>query len=139
MLRTEWGPTYEGVLRAIGDADVVLLSGAGTATEWTFEVRADEREQVAAFQAYCDEHGVAVTLESLQALSKPGADQEYGLTEAQREALVLAYERGYYRSPRETTLAELAAEVGITGQSFGSRLRRGIHRLVGATLARPER
>jgi predicted DNA binding protein len=56
------------------------------------------------------------------------------LTETQREALVLAHERGYYDSPRETSLEEIADELGITQQSLSSRLRRGYRRLVGETL-----
>ncbi|MEA5389123.1 helix-turn-helix domain-containing protein [Haloarculaceae archaeon H-GB11] len=57
------------------------------------------------------------------------------MTETQREALVLAYERGYFDSPRKVSLEEVAEELGITQQSLSSRLRRGHRRLIGATLA----
>jgi predicted DNA binding protein len=59
------------------------------------------------------------------------------LTDTQREALVLAYERGYFGSPRETSLEEVAAELDITQQSLSSRLRRGHRRLIAATLVDP--
>jgi len=53
------------------------------------------------------------------------------LTDPQREALVLAYERGYFNSPREVTMEELGAELGITQQAVASRLRRGIDQILG--------
>ncbi|MFC6756071.1 helix-turn-helix domain-containing protein [Halomicroarcula sp. GCM10025894] len=52
------------------------------------------------------------------------------MTAPQREALVLAYKNGYYAEPRETNLAELAAEVGISRQAFARRLNRGYRTLI---------
>jgi len=48
---------------------------------------------------------------------------------------VLAYERGYFESPRKVTLAELGEELGITQQAVGSRLRHGIKYITGSTLS----
>lgn len=134
LLRVTWAPEYQGVLRAIVETDVVLLSGTGTAEEWTFEVRANERDATAEFQEYCTDHGVPIELTAVHEFSKVVSGTEYDLTEAQREALVLAYEEGYYQAPRETGLDALADELGITGQALGSRLRRGIQNLIGSTL-----
>jgi predicted DNA binding protein len=132
--RVEWRPNYDGIMEAIVASDVTLVTGTGTATEWTFEVRADERGDIAAFQEHCREHDLPVTLTSVHPLGETAQGVAGNLTEAQREALVLAYEQGYFQTPRETSLADLAEELDITGQSFGSRLRRGTHRLVGSTL-----
>lgn len=137
LLRVEWVPDHKGVLRAISETDVTLLSGVGSGGSWTFEVRSDTRDGISAFQGYCRDHGIPAELTSLHTLAAVKSGTEYDLTDAQREALQLAYERGYYRSPREVSLEELAAEVGITGQSFGSRLQRGTHRLIGSTVGPP--
>ncbi|MDG5775953.1 helix-turn-helix domain-containing protein [Haloarculaceae archaeon H-GB2-1] len=134
LIRIEWNPSYEGILKGIAETPVILLSGIGTADEWRFEVRADGREPIATFQQYCGEHDLPMELTALYALSEMETGARYDLTEDQREALQLAYERGYYQSPRKTTLDEMAGELGITGQSLGSRLRRGIHRLLGSTV-----
>jgi predicted DNA binding protein len=134
LMRVEWNPSYEGVLKGIAETAVILLSGVGTAEEWHFEVRADGHEPIAAFQRYCREHDHPMELIALYALSEMETGTQYDLTEDQREALQLAYERGYYQTPRQTTLDEMAEEFGITGQSIGSRLRRGIHRLIGSTV-----
>ncbi|WP_232700690.1 helix-turn-helix domain-containing protein [Halobacterium wangiae] len=135
LLRVEWRLDYQGVMQAITETDVVLLSGFGTSEKWTFELRADERHAIADFQQRCSEYGIPAELTALHNLSEMQAGAQYDLTGPQREALLLAYERGYYQTPREATLEELAGEVGITGQSLGSRLRRGTNRLIGSTLS----
>ena len=61
-------------------------------------------------------------------------------TDEQREALLAAYERGYFAEPRETSLEELAEVLGISPTAVGGRLKRGMRSLVGMTLVieRPE-
>ena len=135
LLRVEWVPDHQGILRAITETGVTLLSGVGSEDTWTVEVRGDSDKEISAFQQYCRDHDIPAKLAALHALTTLDSGGEYELTDAQREALQLAYERGYYQSPREVSLDELAAEVGITGQSFGERLRRGIHQLLGSTVA----
>lgn len=133
LLRLEWKDS-DGIVEAIIETEIVLLSGVGSADRWTFEVRGDDRDTVSKFQRYCREHDIPITLTGLHALSRLQGGEEYDLTDAQREALELAYERGYFQVPREASLEEIAEELGITGQSLGSRLRRGMHRLIGSTL-----
>ncbi|NHN42552.1 DNA-binding protein [Halorubellus sp. JP-L1] len=134
LFRAEWNPEYLGIMRAIATSDLTVVSATGSLDGWRFELRAQSADQLSAFQASCDATDVRASLVRLHHLSEVTPGQSYGLTDEQREALVLAYENGYYRSPSEVSLADLASEVGITGQSFGSRLRRGTHRLVEHTL-----
>ncbi|MEF8841194.1 MAG: helix-turn-helix domain-containing protein [Haloarculaceae archaeon] len=67
----------------------------------------------------------------------PGGDAP---TEEQREALLAAYERGYFAEPREASLEELAELLGISPTAVAGRIRRGMRSLVGMTLVveRPE-
>jgi predicted DNA binding protein len=55
-------------------------------------------------------------------------------TPEQREALVTAYEMGYFTEPRETSLEEIAAELGISPTAVAGRLKRGMRSLVGTTV-----
>ncbi len=128
LMRCEWVSEYDSVLDALIAPGVVLLSAVGTQDEWTFELRGETREAIAKFREYCHSHDVMVTLTELHGLRPLEAQQ--GLTEGQREALLLAYERGYFDSPRETTLAEIADDLGISQQALGARLRRGNRRLI---------
>ena len=133
LMRAEWEQSYVGVLSALAKANVVVLSGIGTKDEWRFEVRGEDQEAIAAFREYCQENDIQITITAVHAML-PIQGEGYELTETQREALILAYERGYFDTPRESSLEEIADELGITQQSLSSRLRRGHRRLIRATL-----
>lgn len=133
LMRAEWEPEYFGILSALAKANVVVLSGVGTKDEWRFEVRGESQDAIAEFREYCQESEIPMAITAFHAML-PIQGDGYELTETQREALVLAYDRGYFDTPRESSLEEIAAEFGITQQSLSSRLRRGHRRLIGATL-----
>ena len=133
LMRAEWEQAYFGVLSALAKTNVVVLSGIGTKNEWRFEVRGENQETIAEFREECQENEIPITITAVHAML-PIQGDGYELTETQREALVLAYERGYFDSPREASLEEIADELGITQQSLSSRLRRGHRRLIRATL-----
>lgn len=103
LLRTEWNPAYEGVMRALAETSVSTLSARGTADSWTFELRADDRRAVSAFQARCREQRVPIELVSLHELTERRDGAGSGLTDAQRSALRLAHRRGYCDPPRRTS------------------------------------
>lgn len=132
LMRCAWVPEYDGVLDALIAPEVVLLSAIGTIEEWMFELRGESREAIAGFREYCHNHSIPVTLTELHAL-RP-LDEKQDLTDSQRDALVLAYERGYFDSPRGTTLEEIADDLEISQQALGARLRRGNRRLIEQTL-----
>lgn len=133
LMRAEWVGEYFGVLNALGQANVSVLSGVGTKTGWDFEVRGESRDTISEFRTLCQEHDIEMEITGVHALL-PFQGDNYDLTDPQREALVLAYERGYFDSPRAVSLEDVAAELGITQQSLSSRLRRGHRRLIGETL-----
>ncbi|MCU4801690.1 helix-turn-helix domain-containing protein [Halobacteria archaeon HArc-gm2] len=133
LMRAEWESAYFGILSALAEASVVVLTGVGTSDGWDFEVRGEDRTAISEFRTLCQEHDIPIEITAVHALL-PVKGDGIELTDAQREALVLAYERGYFDSPRETTLDEMASELGISQQSLSSRLRRGHRRLIGGTL-----
>jgi predicted DNA binding protein len=114
--------------------DGILLAGRGTCDAWIFEIRVDDRSALSGFQSYCRDHGIELRVTSLRALSELRTGKGYDLTDRQRETLVLAYQRGYFESPRAVTLDTLAGELGVSGQAVGARLRRGLANLVASTL-----
>ena len=137
LLRVEWALDYDDVLTILAETAVPLIEATGTNRQWTFEIRGDDRDDIAAFQRRCRELDIPITLTALHALTPVGTETEAVLTDTQREALVLAYERGYFESPREVTLEALGEELGISQQAFGSRLRGGIKHVLGSTLSAP--
>ena len=135
LLRVEWRLDYDDVLTVLTETEIPIINATGTNQQWTFEVRGEDQPDIAAFQQRCQELDITVTLTELCALTPVDTAAEAGLTDTQQEALVLAYERGYFESPREVTLAELGEELGITQQAFGSRLRKGNKYVIGSTLS----
>lgn len=134
FVRIDWNLDRPSVLTGLVETDVTLLSGLGNRENWTFEVRSSDQAAVSAFQSYCRANDVPIRLTQLHALSPLEADREYDLTEGQRTALVLAYSRGYFDSPRKATQADLADELDISRQAVSSRLQRGLRRLVASSL-----
>lgn len=138
LFRAEWDPDHLGIMSAIPATGVTVLSASGSEAGWTFELRASKNQQFAAFQQYCEEHDIDVTLERLSRLSETTSGSEYDLTAEQHAALVLAYEEGYYEDPPATDQEALAAELGISRQALSARLRRGYRNLVGNTIVAGE-
>ncbi|QLG30161.1 helix-turn-helix domain-containing protein (plasmid) [Halorarum halophilum] len=54
----------------------------------------------------------------------------FKISPAQRKALELALDTGYFEEPRETTLEELGDELGVSEGAVGGRIRRGVRALV---------
>ncbi|WP_252699654.1 bacterio-opsin activator domain-containing protein [Natronosalvus vescus] len=135
LLRLKWAMDYDDVLTVLAETEVPLIEATGTNQQWTFEIRGDNRSDLAAFQERCRELDIPVKLTKLCALTPVETETEAALTDTQQEALVLAYERGYFESPREVTLEVLGDELGISQQAVGSRLRGGLKNVLGSTLS----
>lgn len=77
-----------------------------------------------------DDAAVSIELTAVHHESPPSARLRYGLTEPQHEALIAAFEAGYYAVPRDVTTTALAKEFGISDQALIERLRRAVSNLV---------
>lgn len=135
LLRVEWSIEYDDVLSVLAEIDIPLVEATGTSQQWTFDIRGDNRSDIATFHSRCREVGIPITLTALHALTPLDTETEEALTDTQQEALVLAYDRGYFESPREVTMEELGDELGISQQAVASRLRRGMNQILGHTLS----
>jgi len=56
------------------------------------------------------------------------------LTDKQREAVALAFERGYFETPSQVSLDELAAELGVTSQTMSRHVRVGVEKILADAL-----
>lgn len=135
LLRVEWDPAYVGIFTTLTETDVMLVEAVGTIEQWTFDVRGDSRDDVTEYLRLCRERDIPVTLTALHALTTIETATEVALTDSQQEALELAYNQGYFDSPRQVTMAELGEKLGISQQAVGARLRRGTKSILGQTLS----
>ncbi|WP_227380431.1 helix-turn-helix domain-containing protein [Haladaptatus halobius] len=122
------GTFFEGLTTAEG----IIRNAHGYGDEdWEFELLFPSHDHLTQFHNVSRNNGIEYTLGKMQSLSDAGATQLANVvTEKQREALVLAFQRGYFMTPRQVTLSELAAELDITQQSLSDRIRHGIEAIV---------
>lgn len=126
LYRVEWTGEYEGLIEGIRAAEGTILEARGDG-EWFFRVRFPDHGHVADFYDFCTDHDISLRVGRVHALTEEALRDSRGLdlTDEQREALLLALRRGYFATPRETNMDELAAELDISQQAFSDRLRRG--------------
>lgn len=61
-------------------------------------------------------------------------DEQASLSTKQRETLLMAYRRDYFKVPRQTILTGIAATDKISGSAPSQRIRRGTEGLIEQTL-----
>ena len=135
LYRVEWTGEYEDLVDGIASTDAVILDAYTQGERWLFRLRFPDHENVATFYNFCTDHEISVRIERVTTLTEEGVrSRQFGLTNEQREALVLALRAGYFETPRETTLADLAADLDISQQALSDRIRRGNRTVLGNVL-----
>ena len=111
----------------------VVLDMENDGDAWIFTVWMPERANLAALWDTARRNDIDIEL--LRVNQYAGLDTtDAGLTDSQREALLVAFEAGYFEEPRNATLGEVAAELDISQPAAGGLLRRGIERLIVSSL-----
>lgn len=110
-----------------------ILSATGTHEGWQVRFRFANREHFDSVRKALNEQGYSYSLLELTEPDKPRLSVG-SLTPRQREALVAAWEHGYYNIPREVSGEEIAAELDISHQTLSELLRRGTEKLIKSQL-----
>lgn len=101
---------------------------------WHSRARFPDRASLGEYEAYLSENGLSFEMKRIYDAASVGGtnarNPEDGLTTQQRQALLLAYERGFFDIPRRATAAELATDLDVSRQAVSERLRRGYAALV---------
>ncbi|WP_331233186.1 helix-turn-helix domain-containing protein [Natronorarus salvus] len=130
----EWNTEYDHLVRAIRDAAAQLLSGVRVASGWRFTLRFPSHSALSSFREESQHASLDIDVIRVYNAGRAESDPLFGLTDPQREALVLAVSEGYYDIPRGCTTVELGERLGISDQAVTERLRRAIGTLVTNTL-----
>ena len=130
LYRIEWAEDGEGLIRALAESEATVLEAVGNAT-WTFRVRFSDHDHLTDFHNAITDYGTTIHIERTYTFAEETARRrDFGLTPEQREALVLALRRGYFATPSEASLDELAEELGVTKQAVSNRIRRGNEKML---------
>lgn len=133
LFSVRWDGT-DGTLAALRSSEAVLLEGTATAEGWTLQARFRDEAALESFYRAALDRSDGVELEDVLDQGSATGD-DYGLTPEQRRTLVAAARRGFFRVPRETTMVDLADELGVSDSAVSQRIRRGLGSLVAETLA----
>lgn len=137
LYRIEWETKPTHLIEGITKADAVILEAHGNSV-WNFRLRFPDHETLSEFHNHVLENDIPVSLDRTQTLlEETERGLRFELTQEQREALVLALERGYFETPSEVSLDELADELGITRQALSDRIRRGNKKVLDKALGSP--
>jgi predicted DNA binding protein len=134
LYRIEWAAEPRDLTEGIARADAVVLEARGDG-DWTFRMRFPDHDRLSTFHNYVIEHSIPIHIDRTYTLTEStDRGHRFGLTPDQREALVLALRRGYFETPSEVALDELADELDITRQALSTRIRRGNEKVLRTVL-----
>ncbi|PSP56634.1 bacterio-opsin activator [Halobacteriales archaeon QS_1_67_19] len=135
LYQVSWKRNSEGIVYAVSEADATILEAASDeGVDWTVELLFPDDEALSDFQDYAATRDLSFELRWLHQSAHSEALGKYEVTREQREALVTAYEKGYFEVPGEISLGELADELDISKNAASARLHRGYANLVKNTL-----
>lgn len=134
MYRAIWGESVESLVQAYTNEGTSILKAKGTADGWVLRIRFDDHALIGEFTSHLRDQGFSFDLVRLHEMSYAQTGSQFGLTPKQHEALVTAWQMGFFDLPRETSMAAVAEELDITPQSLSDRLRRAQNTLIGDAL-----
>ena len=126
------------VIVALREADATVLEAIAHDDRWIVRIRANDADGLSTFHERCLRAGIDADLTGLSGDEGSLGELFNPLTDEQRDAITLAFERGYYDRPRRASLGDLGAELNISRQAVAGRLRRGHRNLVAAALGLDE-
>lgn len=132
--RVTWKDRPRRFIQRLVAADVSIVSMQGRSGEWKLRLLTPDRKGIARAHDIMEDFGCEADCRSVSTADS-GRSGCLGLTAEQREALVTAFEEGYYNVPRDATANDIADELGITHQALSERFRRAYHQLVKTELA----
>lgn len=119
---------------AITDLNGIMLDSRSHSDGWTVELQLQDHNSLYQLGGRADDQELTFDVRAVHQVDPDETSSELALTESQTEALVTAYEHGYYDEPREISLEELGSILGISRTAVSGRLKRASSRLIEARL-----
>ena len=129
LYRIEWEEDTD-LIQGIAAANAVILEAYGNG-EWAFRLRFPDHDRLSHFHNFVLEHDLPMHIDRTYTLTETTErGHRFDLSQQQREALLLATQGGYFATPREIGLDELAEQLGISEQAVSNRIRRGNEKIL---------
>jgi predicted DNA binding protein len=134
LFEVRWSSDVDGLIQNMIETNARMLEGESIGEGWDFRLQFPSHDDLAMFRAMCEEKEIPVILRRLYNPHYP--TEGNGMSSEQHEALLLAYERGYFDIPRQTSLSDLADVFEISDNAYSQRLRRGLSSLIYSTMVK---
>jgi predicted DNA binding protein len=134
LFEVRWTSDVDGLVTALVETKAKMLEGSSTGEGWDFRLQFRNRDDLSRFRELAEASDIPIILRRLYNPNFPR--DESVLSSEQAEALMYAYEQGYFEVPRSVTVTELASHFGISDNAYSQRLRRGLSALVFETMIR---
>ena len=128
--RVEYSDAAKLISPPMTDIGGVIVDSRGHANGWLLDLLLQDHDGLYQLNEYATEEGMKLDVVEVQQTDAAREGPDFGLTEAQREALVAAFLHGYYDEPREVFLEDLADLLGVSPTAVSGRLRRGSARII---------
>jgi len=135
LYRMEWTAQIQVVMYILLEESATVVDAHAANEAWYLKILFPEHDSVSATDEFCDEYDIDLQFERIYQVSENLRRGKFGLTEQQYEAVMTAFERGYYQVPRGNELAEVADERGVSHQALSEQIRRGHRNLIETALA----
>ncbi|WP_396613795.1 helix-turn-helix domain-containing protein (plasmid) [Haloferax sp. S1W] len=113
---------------------VRLISIQHEQGSWNVQMHLPVHSTLHRVQSHYHEEDITFHVKRLHVARETDLGAETVLPPGQREALVVAYENGYFNVPRTESQSEIANRLDISKSGVSQRIRRAISRLIEATL-----
>lgn len=130
----EHTPETKLISSVVTDVNGFLVHTETERNGWLARLLLPDRSALNTVWEYADEEDISLEIIEIYGNEEADGEASFGLTPEQREALTVAYQRGYFSEPREVSLEEIAAEMGLSSTAISGRLRRGMRNLIAATI-----
>ena len=127
--RMSWTDRTQIVGHMLVERDATVQRAIASEGRWRLRVLFPDRDDLSATNDYAKENEFTLDLTRVYDVDAIRRVR-YDLTDAQHEALIAAFEHGYFEIPRQMDQTELAEELDISHQALSERLRRGNHDLI---------
>lgn len=114
----------------ITEMDGLMLDSRNHSDGWVVELQLPDHNTLYRLGERATESGFQFDVLEIHQAEPNEADSEFSLTDSQIEALLCAYEQGYYDEPRETSLEELGSILSISRTAVSGRLKRASNQLI---------
>jgi predicted DNA binding protein len=134
LYKVVWEETPHDLLLGLAETQGVILEGYGDDT-WTFRVRFPNHDALSRFYNFCTDHEIKIHIDrSFTLTERTEFKHQFKLSQEQRDAILLGLNKGYFDTPAQAGLEEIAAELGISSQACSHRIRRGVKQILRETM-----